>query len=104
MEGNNIFVDGMFFDKPSAGAPDFVKGKISVKVETLVPFLEEHKNDKGYVNIDLKKSTGGKLYLSLNNFKKEGDAEVADEGPTEQEVKDAGIEADEIFGATAGGK
>ena len=97
MEGNNIFVDGMFFDKPSAGAPDFIKGKISVKVETLVPFLEEHKNDKGYVNIDLKKSAGGKLYLSLNNFKKEG----ADEAPTEKEVKEASEEADEIFGAVA---
>lgn len=65
-----IFIDGMSFDKPHEKAPDFVKGKISVNVARFVKFAEEHKSDKGWLNIDLKKGKSGKLYLSLNTYKK----------------------------------
>lgn len=67
-QSNTILVDGLFFDKPSENAPDFVKGKISIQADKLIPFLEQHKNEKGYVNIDLLKSKAGKLYCKLNTF------------------------------------
>lgn len=72
------FADGFFFDKPREGAPDFVKGRVSIKVAEAIPFLEANKNEKGYVNIDLLKSKeGGKLYFKLNTYKKEEKAETA---------------------------
>ena len=75
-----IFADGIFFDKPREGAPDFVKGRVSIKVEEAVKFLQAHKNEKGYVNLDLLKAKeGGKLYFKLNTFKPEKKEETPDE-------------------------
>jgi len=74
----NIFVNGMIFKKPREGAPEFIKGSISIKAEELIPFIEQHKDATGWVNIDLKKSREGKLYLALNNYKKTADVEPAD--------------------------
>ena len=63
-----IFVDGVRFEKPREGAPEFVKGRLSFKVDEAVAFLQKHKTESGWVNADLKKSAGGKLYLELNTF------------------------------------
>lgn len=64
-----VFVDGMRFDRPKEGAPDFVKGRISVKLDDFIRFAQAHKNDRGYLNIDLKKSQKGVLYLQLDDWK-----------------------------------
>lgn len=72
MADNIIFIDGLKFDKPNEGAPEFIKGKLSIHAERLTKFIAEHKNENGYINIDLKKSKEGKLYLALNNYKKDG--------------------------------
>lgn len=68
---DKIFAQGIFFDKPSDKAPEFVKGKISFKVEEAVAFLQENTNSKGYVNLDLLKSQAGKLYLQVNDWEPE---------------------------------
>ncbi len=68
MDNEKTFAKGIYFGKPHPNAPDFVKGKIDIKVDDLLIFLKEHENDKGYVNLDLKESKGGKLYLELNTF------------------------------------
>jgi hypothetical protein len=73
MADNIIFIDGLRFEKPNEGAPEFVKGKISIHAERLTKFIAEHKNGNGYINIDLKKSKEGKLYLQLNTYKKTSD-------------------------------
>jgi hypothetical protein len=65
-----IFVDGMRFEIPNEKTPEWIKGKISVKVSSLIPFLQAHQSEKGWVNIDLKKSKGGTFYLALNTYKK----------------------------------
>ena len=67
---NKIFADGLVFKKPRQGAPDFVKGAISVKVPEFTAFLKKHDNN-GWVNIDLKQSKTGTLYCELNNFKRD---------------------------------
>ena len=81
----NIFVDGLRVSKPSKEAPDFVKLKFGAKVDELVKFLQEHKDDRGWVNFSLLKSKGteekeGVLYLSLDTYKKE-----SKEGPNTEE-------------------
>lgn len=65
---DKVFVDGLRFEKPREGAPDFVKGRISIQAEKLIPFIESHKNDKGWLNADLKLSASGVLYVELNTF------------------------------------
>lgn len=70
MEGEKIFADGLRFERPREGAPEFVKGRISVQAEKFIPFIETHKDERGWLNFDLKQSKEGKLYLELNTFKK----------------------------------
>ena len=62
------FADGFIFKRPNEGAPDFVKGALSIKVNEAIAFLQKH-NSGGLVNLDLKNSQGGKLYLQLNDWK-----------------------------------
>ena len=63
-----VFADGFIFKRPREGAPDFVKGALSIKVGEAIAFLQKH-NSGGWVNLDLKNSQGGKLYLQLNDWK-----------------------------------
>lgn len=81
MENKQIFTQGILFTKPHENAPDFIKGKLSFKVDEVIAFLKEHKSESGWVNCDLKKSREGKLYLTLNTFKgKKEDTSANDDG------------------------
>ena len=62
------FIDGLIFKKPREGAPDFVRGSLSVKVQEFTKFCQEHQKN-GWVNIDILKSKEGKTYLALNDWK-----------------------------------
>ena len=68
MAKEKIFVEGMYFEKPTPGSPEWIKGKISVKVVEFNQFAEKYVKNSGYINIDLKKSKAGKLYLELNDW------------------------------------
>lgn len=77
-----IFVDGMFFKAPDEKTKEkapWVKGHLSIKIADFIPFIRAYK-DEAWLNIDLKKSKGGKLYLELNTYQmnKEQKAEVDD--------------------------
>jgi len=63
-----VFADGFIFKRPREGAAEFVKGALSIKVGEAIAFLQKH-NSGGWVNLDLKNSQGGKLYLQLNDWK-----------------------------------
>ncbi len=73
---DKIFCDGMIFKRPKNDAPDFVKGSVSIKVDDFKKFLDTHVKN-GWVNLDLKLSKGGKLYLELNSWEKK--EKVADD-------------------------
>lgn len=64
-----IFPTGFRFERPNEKCPEWIKGKISIKVDEFIPFLQEYRNDRGYINIDLKMSKDKKLYCELNTFK-----------------------------------
>ncbi len=72
--------EGFFFKRPRTGAPDFVKGSMSIKVDEAIGFLSENKNESGYVNLDLLLAkNGASLYFKLNDWKpapKDGVEEV----------------------------
>ena len=62
------FTKGFYF-KRNEKAPEYVVGQLSVKVSDAVAYLEENKNESGYVNIDIKLSKGGTYYCELNTWK-----------------------------------
>ena len=62
------FPQGIRFKRPHDNAPDFIKGQISIKVDELVAWLSDK---EGWVNLDLKLSKKGNLYLEENTWKKE---------------------------------
>jgi len=67
-----IFPKGIIFKKPKEGAPEWIRGHLSFKVDEAVEFLNEHKKADGWVNIDIKKSKEGKLYLQVDKWEPEG--------------------------------
>ena len=73
-----VLADGFFFDKPREGSPDFVKGRLSIQAEKAIALINTHKNEKGYVNLDLLKSKEGKLYMTVNTWKPEVKTETID--------------------------
>ena len=81
-EQETIFVDGLIFKSKHENAPDFVLGSISVKVDELTAFLQKHRSETGWVNIDFlrgKPKEGeakGKPYFKLNTFKPEAKNEA----------------------------
>jgi len=72
---DKTFADGFLFTRNS-NAPEFVMGKLSIAVDDAVAFLREHKDAKGWVNLDIKKSKAGKFYMELNTWKPEVTQEV----------------------------
>ncbi len=87
-----IFVDGLIFKKPREGAPDFVKGSISIKVDELVAFLGKHQKN-GWVNADLKMSQKGSLYFELNTWEKASTPPLTEEEKAKFQALRAGENA-----------
>jgi len=63
-----VFAEGFFVSEPREGAPEFVLGAISVSQDKAIAFINEHANEKGYVNLDLLRGKSGQPYLKLNTF------------------------------------
>ena len=66
-----IYPKGMYFNKKHENAPDFVRGKISIKVDDFLNWINDSPhliNDKGYMNFQM--LTGGKegIYLQLDTY------------------------------------
>lgn len=73
------FADGLIFKLPRDGAPDFVKGSVSIKVAEFVPFLQANEKNSGWVNIDLLVGKSGKPYAALNTYEVEKPDSLKDE-------------------------
>lgn len=65
---DKIFTEGIWFQKRD-NAPSYVIGSLSIKVPDLIPFLNRHQNNAGYVNVDIKMGQSGKYYIELNTWK-----------------------------------
>ena len=66
-----IFPKGLIFKAPRDGAPEFVKGALSIKVEEFMEWLATNKPISDWISIDLKESKQGKYYSQLNTWKPE---------------------------------
>lgn len=70
---------GFWFERRN-NAPDFIIGRMSIKLDKAIPFLEENKNESGYVNLTVLKSKTDGFYIELDEWKptKKEDAPAAD--------------------------
>jgi len=95
---DKIFADGLFFQEPAPTAPEFVKGNLSVNTKKFTEFLSKQTDERGWVNLSIKKSKTGTCYVELNTWKPQKqetqDIPVVEEkteqlsGPEEIQVKD----------------
>ena len=67
MDDKKEFPKGIYFSEARDSAPDFIKGHISLNQE-IVEYYNSKKNAKGYVNLDIKQSKAGKMYLDFNDW------------------------------------
>ena len=65
------FANGIIYKPPRDGAPEFVKGHISIKRKDLGNWLREKTED--WINLDIKVSKQGKYYVEVNNWKPKGE-------------------------------
>ena len=61
-----VFANGFSF-KRREGAPEFVIGQQSIKVDEAIAFLKENQKN-GWVNLNVNKARSGKLYVELDTF------------------------------------
>ena len=95
MAEEKIFADGFLF-KRNEKAPDFVVGRMSIKVEEAIAFMKKHEKG-GWVNLGVKTARSGNYYIDLDTFEsKEKESAVekyekkaeTKQQPTAQEEED----------------
>lgn len=64
-----IFVDGLFYSLPNTKAPEWVIANLSINVKKLTEFLQKQEAERGWVNIDVKKSKSGSIYCEVSTYK-----------------------------------
>jgi hypothetical protein len=62
------FAKGFYGKTKRQGAPAFVLGSVSIKVDDAIQWLQENKNETGYVNLDINEGRDEKLSIFLNEF------------------------------------
>lgn len=68
------FSEGIFLNKVSDKAPDFIKASVSLHVPTLKKWLESPEvanlvDEKGYLKLTGKESKAGKRYFQVDTWK-----------------------------------
>tara|TARA_B110000467_G_C18290677_1_gene464588 strand:+ start:765 stop:1031 length:267 start_codon:yes stop_codon:yes gene_type:complete len=84
MSKEKIFADGFSFSTRE-NQPDFVVGRVSVKIEDAIPFLKEHGAKRGWVNLNVLVGRSGNPYVELDTFEPKSNTKKA---PAPTEVED----------------
>lgn len=73
---DKIFAEGIYLNKVSDTAPEFILTNQSIHIEKAIAWLEKmkpHADDKGYIKLTGKEAKNGKRYFELDTWKpKEG--------------------------------
>lgn len=72
MTEEKIFADGFSF-KRSENAPDFVVGRLSLKVDEAIAFIKKYEK-KGWVNLNVKTARSGNIYVELDTYEPKTEA------------------------------
>ena len=71
-----LFADGFSF-KRNENAPEFVVGRLSVKLDDAVRFMKQHEKN-GWINLNVKKARTGNFYLELDTYTPKGGESVTE--------------------------
>ena len=85
---DKVFVDGMLAKKPDEGAPDFVKLKLSIKLDEFGAWVAAQKKsdpDIEWLNIEIKEGRSGKWYAERNMWKPLADQPARQPAPAPTE-------------------
>jgi len=75
MENNKpakIFINGLISKEVPETAPAFILGKMSIKVDDLITWLQSNRNlaDNGWINLTVKRSANtDKRYIEVDTYK-----------------------------------
>lgn len=61
------FIDGLLAKPPRETAPDFIIGRLSIKREEMIEWLQAR--DDEWINADIKESRNGKWYVAVDPWK-----------------------------------
>lgn len=61
-----IFANGFSF-KRKDNAPEFVVGRLSMKVDDAIEFIKNNQKN-GWINLDVKKARTGNFYIELDTY------------------------------------
>ena len=87
MAEEKIFADGFSF-KRNENAPDFVVGRVSVKIDDAIAFMRKHESN-GWVSLDVKQARSGNYYMELDTFKPKGSALKEEAAPKQSAPAEA---------------
>lgn len=62
-----VFAEGFSF-KRNESAPDYVVGRLSLKVDDAVAFIKKHANTNGWVNLSIMYGRSGNPYVELDTY------------------------------------
>jgi hypothetical protein len=65
-QDEKIFAEGFSF-KRNEKAPDFVVGRLSLKVDDAIAFIRDHQKN-GWVNLNIKTARSGNHYVELDTY------------------------------------
>ncbi len=64
---DNKFIDGLLVKPPRDGAPEYIVGKLSLKREELIAWLQQQ--DGEWISADIKIAQSGKWYAQVDDWK-----------------------------------
>lgn len=80
------FIDGLIVKAPRDGAPDYIVGKLSMKREQLIAWLQQQSGE--WVNADIKIAQSGNWYAQVDDWKSNrqggGNAPQRPQSPAQQ--------------------
>jgi hypothetical protein len=78
---DKVFAKGFNF-KRSENAPEWVVGKLSIKLEDAMPFLTQNQSGD-WVNLSIARGQQGNYYIELDTWKPTGQAPVQAKSSTD---------------------
>ena len=89
MSEEKNFVDGLLVKLPDDNAPDFVKLKLSIKLDDFGKWVANQKSTEPnieWLNIEIKEGRSGKWYAERNMWKPPEDEKPAASAPSTSDV------------------
>ena len=71
-QDEKVFASGFSF-KRRENAPEFVVGRLSLKVDDAMAFVKEHMKD-GWINLNVNQARSGNYYVELDTYEPKTEA------------------------------